>query len=217
MLCFNHTRGGRSRPKRNLKLSSGDPALTPIRSPRTLEYDHGVSPLVMDDPSFHCVLIVTCVQSHPWPWPKAPWTYIIPGHSPQHLLFEEISSENTGLEGQQSTLHACDEIVRWLWENYKEDQIVEHACMQKISFNGRTKGSVVMVFVPITKTDVIDRELALDGMRSLENLVWRYGGQSLECEIWSGGKVKGRISIVIKVFKENSIAGSDTVAATSRM
>ena len=89
--------------------------------------------------------------------------------------------------------------------------------MEKISFNGGTKGSVVMVFVPISKTDVIDRELALDSLRSLENLIWRYGGQTLECEIWSGGKVKGRISIVIKVFKAKNIADSDTVATASRM
>ena len=89
--------------------------------------------------------------------------------------------------------------------------------MQKIGFNGGTKGSVVLVFIPITKTDVIDRELALDSMRSLENLIWRYGGQSLECEIWSEGKVKGRISIVIKVSKAKNIADSDTVAAASRM
>ena len=89
--------------------------------------------------------------------------------------------------------------------------------MQKISFNGQTRGSVVMVFVPITKTDVIDRELALDSMRSLENLIWRYGGQTLECEIWSEGKVKGRISIVIKVLKAEGIADSGTVATASRM
>lgn len=74
-----------------------------------------------------------------------------------------------------------------------------------------------MVFVPVTKSDVIDRELALDGMRSLENLIWRYGGQSLECEIWSGGKVKGRISIDIKVFGAKDIDESDTVATASRM
>lgn len=74
-----------------------------------------------------------------------------------------------------------------------------------------------MVFVPITKTDVIDRELALDSMRSLENLIWRYGGQTLECEIWSEGKVKGRISIVIKVLKAEGIADSGTVATASRM
>ena len=88
--------------------------------------------------------------------------------------------------------------------------------MQKISFNGRARGSVVMVFVPITKSDVIDRELALESMRSLENLIWRYGGQTLECEIWSEGKVKGRISIVIKVSKAE-IADSDTVATARRM
>ena len=74
-----------------------------------------------------------------------------------------------------------------------------------------------MVFVPVTKSDVIDREVALDGMRSLENLIWRYGGQSLECEIWSGGKVKGRISIDIKVFGPKDVAESDTVATASRM
>ena len=74
-----------------------------------------------------------------------------------------------------------------------------------------------MVFVPITETDVIDRELALDSMRSLENLIWRYGGQTLECEIWSQGKVKGRISIVIKVSNAEGIADSGTVATASRM
>ena len=89
--------------------------------------------------------------------------------------------------------------------------------MQKITFNGRTTGSVVMVFVPITKTDAIDRELALDSMRSLENLIWRYGGQTLECEIWSQGKVKGRISIVIKVSKAEGITDSGTVATARRM
>ena len=88
--------------------------------------------------------------------------------------------------------------------------------MEKVLFNGEAKGSVLMVFVPITKSDVIDRELALDSIRSLENLIWRYGGQSLECEIWSEGKAKGRISIEIKVLKAKAIAGSDTVATASR-
>ena len=89
--------------------------------------------------------------------------------------------------------------------------------MEKITFNGVTRGSVVMVFVPITKTDVIDRELALDSMRSLENLIWRYGGQTLECEIWSEGKLKGRISIVITVLETKALASSDTEATASRM
>ncbi len=69
-----------------------------------------------------------------------------------------------------------------------------------------------MVLVPITKGAAIDRELALDSIRSLEGLVWRYGGHSLECEILSGGKLKGRISISIKVSKPKNIAGSDPVA-----
>ena len=73
-----------------------------------------------------------------------------------------------------------------------------------------------MVLVPITVSDVIDRELALDSVRALENLIWRYGGQSLECEIWSQGRVKGRITISIRVLKPMSIAGSNTEAMASR-
>ncbi len=72
-----------------------------------------------------------------------------------------------------------------------------------------------MVFVPITITDAIDRELALDGVRALENLVWRYGGHSLECEIWSEGRVKARISISIKVSKEGNVIVSDSVDVAS--
>lgn len=156
-------------------------------------------------------------QSHVWPWPKAPWIYRIPGHSPQHLLFEEISPEDTFLEGQQTTLHTCDEIIRWLWANYKAGQDVDHACMQKSAFNGKIEGHVVMVLVPITRGDVIDRELALDSIRALENLIWRYGGHSLECEIWSGGKVKGRISITVTVLVAKSAVGSDTAAVGNIM
>ncbi len=155
------------------------------------------------------------LQSNTSPWPKAPWTYRIPGHSPQHLLFEEISPNDTGVEGQQSTLHVCDEVVRWLWEKYKADQSVDHAIIQKSSFNGKKEGHVTMVFVPITITDAIDRELALDGVRALENLVWRYGGHSLECEIWSEGRVKARISISIKVSKEGNVIVSDSVDVAS--
>ena len=72
-----------------------------------------------------------------------------------------------------------------------------------------------MLLVPITVSDVIGRELALDGIRALENLVWRYGGHSLECEIWSGGRVRGRISISIEVSKVENVGVSDTVAMAS--
>ncbi|CAD6584522.1 MAG: hypothetical protein ASARMPREDX12_001686 [Alectoria sarmentosa] len=146
------------------------------------------------------------------PWPKVPWAYQIPGFSPQHLLFEEISPQDTGLEGQQSTLHTCDEIVRWLWENYKADQNVDQACVQTSIFHGKREGHVVMVFIPITVGGEIDRELALVSVRALEGLVWRYGGHSLECEIMSGGKPKGRISISIKVSKAQNVVRSDAVA-----
>ncbi|KAF6224740.1 hypothetical protein HO133_009933 [Letharia lupina] len=144
------------------------------------------------------------------PWPRAPWAYKIPGHSPQHLVFEEISAEDTGLEGQQSTLHACDEVVRWLWENYKADQNIDHAGVQTSTFSGEKEGHVVIVFVPVTVGGAIDRELALDSVRALESLVWRYGGHSLECEILSGVKLKGRISISIKVSNPTSEVHSDT-------
>lgn len=144
------------------------------------------------------------------PWPRAPWAYKIPGHSPQHLVFEEISAEDTGLEGQQSTLHACDEVVRWLWENYKADQNIDHAGVQTSTFSGEKAGHVVIVFVPVTVGGAIDRELALDSVRALESLVWRYGGHSLECEILSGVKLKGRISISIKVSNPTSEVYSDT-------
>lgn len=87
--------------------------------------------------------------------------------------------------------------------------------MQTSIFNGKKQGYVVMVFVPITVGEVIDRELALDSIRSLENLVWRYGGHSLECEILSGGKLKGRISISIKVSKAKNVVVSDTVTVVS--
>ena len=72
-----------------------------------------------------------------------------------------------------------------------------------------------MLLVPITVSDVIGRELALDSMRALENLIWRYGGHSLECEIWSGGRVRGRISISITVSKTEGVGVSDTVAVAS--
>ena len=72
-----------------------------------------------------------------------------------------------------------------------------------------------MLLVPITVSDVIGRELALDSIRALENLVWRYGGHSLECEIWSGGRVRGRISISITVSKTEDVGVSDTVAVAS--
>ena len=155
---------------------------------------------------------ITHNQRQTSPWPKVPWAYQIPGSSPQHLLFEELSPEDTGLEGQQSTLHACDEIVRWLWEKYKVDQNVDQACVQTSSFNGKKEGYVLMVFVPITIGGEIDRELALDSVRALEGLVWRYGGHSLECEIMSGGKLKGRISISIKVSKAQNVVRSDAAA-----
>lgn len=67
-----------------------------------------------------------------------------------------------------------------------------------------------MVFVPVTPSTVaggggalIERELALDSVRALEALVWRYGGRSLECEILAGGKLKGRISVDVKVVVES--------------
>ena len=69
-----------------------------------------------------------------------------------------------------------------------------------------------MVFVPNRDTDVIDRETALDSLRSLENLIWRYGGHSLECEIWAGQSLKGRISISVKVLKETKVVVSNTAA-----
>ena len=69
-----------------------------------------------------------------------------------------------------------------------------------------------MVFIPITVGGEIDRELALVSVRALEGLVWRYGGHSLECEIMSGGKPKGRISISIKVSKAQNVVRSDAVA-----
>ena len=72
-----------------------------------------------------------------------------------------------------------------------------------------------MLLVPITVSDVIGRELALDSMRALENLVWRYGGHSLECEIWSEGRVRGRISISITLSKTEDVGVSDTVAVAS--
>lgn len=145
------------------------------------------------------------LRSHTTPWPKVPWTYNIPGHSPQHLVFENISPEDTGLEGQQSVLHACDEIIRWLWANYKEDQIIDHAIVQKSVFRGEKEGRVLVVLVPIMVSDWIERDMALDSIRALENLVWRYGGHSLECEIQLGGKVKGRISISVTVTKVNEV------------
>ena len=157
-------------------------------------------------------LVITSVQSHTSPWPKPPWAYQIPGHSPQSLMFEEISPEDTGIEGQQSALHACDEVVRWLWENYKEHQVVEQSYVQKVNFNGKKEGHVAMFFLPITVTDTIDRELALDSLRSMEILIWRYGGHSVECEIWSGGKAKGRIWISVTVLKAKTLADTDNVA-----
>lgn len=89
--------------------------------------------------------------------------------------------------------------------------------MQKSAFNGKIEGHVVMVLVPITRGDVIDRELALDSIRALENLIWRYGGHSLECEIWSGGKVKGRISITVTVLVAKSAVSSDNAAVGNIM
>ena len=74
-----------------------------------------------------------------------------------------------------------------------------------------------MVFIPVTVGGVIDRELALDSVRALENLVWRYGGHSLECEILSGGILNGRISISIKVSKAENAVISDIAAVTSRV
>lgn len=160
---------------------------------------------------------LTYLRSHTSPWPKAPWVYRIPGHLFYHLLFEEISAEETSIEGQQATLHACDEVIRWLWENYKANQNVDRACAQKSSFNGEKEGHVLLVFVPITVGGAIDREIALDSIRALEGLVWRYGGHSLECEILLGGKLKGRISISVKVSKLMDAANSGTVAVASSM
>lgn len=160
---------------------------------------------------------LTRLQSHTSLWPKVPWAYKIPGPSFYHLLFEEISTQETGVEGQQATLHACDEIIRWLWENYKADQSVDKACVQSSPFNGEVKGQVVLVFVPITIGGVIDREIALDSIRALEALVWRYGGHSLECEILLGGKPKGRISISVKMSKQSKVANSGAVAVASRI
>lgn len=72
-----------------------------------------------------------------------------------------------------------------------------------------------MVFVPITVGGVIGRELALDSLRALEALVWRYGGHSLECEIMAGGKLKGRISVSIKVSKAENVFAFDPDAAAA--
>ena len=161
--------------------------------------------------------VITSTQSHTSPWPKPPWAYQIPGRIPRYLRFEEISPEDTGVEGQQTALHACDEVVRWLWENFKEHQVVGQAHMQKVSFNGKRQGHVAMVFLPITVTDTIDRELALDSVRSMEALIWRYGGHTLECEIWSGGKAKGRIWISVTVLKTKTLADIDNVAVAKRI
>ena len=161
--------------------------------------------------------MIIYVQSQISPWPKAPWTYKIPSHSPQRLLFDEISPEDTGIEGQQATLHACDETVRWLWDEYRADQNVDKSFVQLSKLNGQKEGHVIMVFIPVTVGGVIDRELALDSVRALENLVWRYGGHSLECEILSGGILNGRISISIKVSKAENAVISDIAAVTSRV
>lgn len=112
-------------------------------------------------------------------------------------------------------LHACDEIFRWLWENLKEDQAVDRVCLQKSSFNGEKQGYVVVVLLPVSVGVSIDRELALDSLRSLETLVWRYGGHGLECEIWSGGKFRGRISASIKVFKAQNVLSERMAGASS--
>lgn len=72
-----------------------------------------------------------------------------------------------------------------------------------------------MVFVPFTISAegkggggaVIERELALDSVRALEALVWRYGGRSLECEILAGGRLKGRISVEVRVEVGRSVGG----------
>ena len=68
-----------------------------------------------------------------------------------------------------------------------------------------------MVLVPNTVTDVINRELALDSIRSMEALIWRYGGHSLECEIWAGKSLKGRISISIKVSQADTVAAAKAI------
>ena len=85
--------------------------------------------------------------------------------------------------------------------------------MQVSRFAGEKEGNVIMVFVPTLTGGEIDRELALDSVRALENLVWRYGGHSLECEIFSSGKLKGRISISVKVLKTAKVVVSDTVTS----
>lgn len=177
-------------------------ALTPLAATIPVQSDSTNSAVgTRLSPPSTALNVLNLTTIHVWPWPKAPWAYKIPGHPPQHLLFDEIGPEDTGIDGQQSTLHACDEIVRWLWGNYKEGQTVDRACVQKTIFHGEMEGHVVMVLVPITISDHIDRELALDSVRALETQIWRYGGHSLECEIWSGGRVRGRISISIKVLK----------------
>ena len=95
--------------------------------------------------------------------------------------------------------------MRWLWENYKQNQAVDKPHVQKVGFNGETKGFVTMMFLPITVTDTIDRELALDSVRSMEALIWRYGGHTVECEIWSGVKLKGRIWISVTVSNVHTL------------
>ena len=166
-----------------------------------------------------CFLLITSIQSRTSPWPKPPWAYKIPGHTSQCLIFETTSPEDTGIEGQQSALHACDEVIRWLWENYKEKQAVDEAHVQKVSFNGEKEGHVSMFFLPVTVTDSINRELALDSVKSMEALIWRYGGHSVECEIWSGGSLKGRIWISITVLKAKAknLADTDSVAVAKLM
>ena len=76
-----------------------------------------------------------------------------------------------------------------------------------------------MAFVPVTAATggSIDRKLALASVRAMEALVWRYGGRSLECEIWEvGSKLKGRISVSIKVFRAKTgvVPGTDLNADT---
>lgn len=155
------------------------------------------------------------------PWPLPPWAYSIPGHTPQHLKFEAISPKDPGLEGQQATLHACDEVVRWLWAHYSAEQNVDQAIVQKSSFVGAKEGHVVMVFVPLTVAaggrvaGLMGRELALDSVRALEALVWRYGGRGLECEVLAGGKVKGRIEIEIKMGKGEGGGGAEAAGVES--
>ena len=105
-------------------------------------------------------------------------------------------------------------MIRWLWASYKADQNVDRAGVETSRFNGEKEGHVVMVFVPVTIAAVIGRELVLDSIRALEGLVWRYGGHSLECEILSEGKLKGRISISIKVSEAENVVVSDPVAMT---